>query len=139
MVYLTKTVQISANLKKENLIYRPYPRDEVKYNSYLKILSVAFESTEEHNYICNITSNCVSAERYNHKGDIETYQEVLQCFKLVTKNQDGGIIRFSNSEWFYINGHPNNLIWSIQKMQTNADIKENIVLTLTIALGKQTA
>lgn len=138
-VIFLKTFQVHGNLNNK-LTYKPYPRDEFKNcKKYLKAVAIAFDSPTDTNLMCNITSNCVFSEAYNLRGEVETYQQVLQCFKLTTRNNDGGLIRFTNSEWFYITNFPNELNFFIENMKTKKNVVGDINIYLTIAFGEKSS
>ena len=145
MIQFVKSIQVRGTLA-EKLVYKPYPKDQFKlYNWYVKVLSVAFDSRVDTNLMCNITCNYVTAEEYisfkspeqSVQSLVESREQVLQSFKLITKANDGGVVRFTNSEWFFMNERPSKLIFHFQNLKTNKPLQSDINVYVTVALGQQ--
>ena len=134
MIQFVKSIQVRGTLA-EKLVYKPYPKDQFKlYNWYVKVLSVAFDSRVDTNLMCNITCNYVTAEEYI---SFKSPEQSVQSFKLITKANDGGVVRFTNSEWFFMNERPSELIFHFQNLKTNKPLQSDINVYVTVALGQQ--
>lgn len=71
-------------------------------------------------------------------GGVEVEEQVLQCFKLQSKNNDGGVIRFVDSEWHFMNARQNEIKIDIFNIRTQKSVDINVDLYVSIAFGQLT-
>lgn len=133
-MFSLKSVQIQKNILNDNLIYKLCPSTEFSNGTWkIAIANVSFTSNEALNYICSITCNLVTAQKYSDSFQVEFYEQPLNSFGLkVTDTNPRSIIRFATLQWFTINSLSNELKLSIINIETNEKISRNCNVTVTV-------
>ena len=93
---VSKSVCVKGNLKDGNLIYTCYPINEFAQGKWkLAIQAVIFDSSEAISKTCVISSNFITSQRRNARGEVQVYWEPLNVFHLKSSpTAPRGIFRF---------------------------------------------
>jgi len=98
--YVKKSVLLTGTLKND-LVYKPYPQDELNHFSFLSVNSVSYSTSENFTEVFTISCNVVKGPKYSNNYEIITGQYPLATFLLKGQPNSTNCVRF-NLNWFPI-------------------------------------
>ena len=116
-----KSVIISGNLQSK-LTYKLCPITEFSEGVWnLSLVSLAyFCNLENIDYICSISCNLITSQKYNTNNQVELYDQPLGIFVLKTGSKT---TKSFEKTWFYINALSSDLNISVKNQSNQEDIK----------------
>jgi len=98
-----KTICVKGRLSSGVLKYRPIGREFQNNNWYLKLNSVAIQTTDAFYEIVTVTCNFVTSEKYSDENKVETYEMPLQMWHFKLAANEKNTLRFNDPLCFKIN------------------------------------
>jgi len=110
-----KCLIVQGLLTNGQLKYRPVGR-EFQFNKwFLKLNSVAFETTVAFEEAITVTCNFATSERYS-SNSIITYEQPLQMFFVRVAANGKAVYRFIDNSWMQVNSPSSQLQFSFLTM-----------------------
>jgi len=129
-------VIISKSLTKGQVKYRPLGREFQNNRWFVKINSVAFESTTAFEEAVTITCNFVTSETYS-SNSIISYEQPLQMFLLRVAANGKYVYRFIEDSWMHVNSPSSLLQFSFLDMNNQLIKNDKLKCRLCFAIDQR--